>query len=170
MLTIRASNTSDKTHRSENAGEERPRYSGWAGRSFDPVRLRFAPTRMRGAIDPIRRFNVLPCEALAGVPAAAESQIRTRRRWKKADSNYWSLSHESSVELTAGGAMAGNICHVCFRRTPRINLARDSAIAPGQPHPQRQDQKTDEAARALKPRAPPRPRGGNAGACSRSPL
>jgi hypothetical protein len=49
---------------------------------------------------------------------------------------FWSLNQSSSTVLTPD-AMAGHIGHVCFRRAPRINPARDSAIAPGQPHPQR---------------------------------
>jgi len=46
-------------------------------------------------------------------------------------------SNQSSSAVLTPDAMAGHIRHVCFRRAPRINPARDSAIAPGQPHPQR---------------------------------
>ena len=52
------------------------------------------------------------------------------------DSNFWSLIQASSAVLTSD-ARAGHIRHVCFRRAPRINPARDSAIASGQPYPQR---------------------------------
>ena len=45
-------------------------------------------------------------------------------------------SNQSSSAVLTPDAMAGHIRHVCFRRAPRINPARDSAIAPGQPHPQ----------------------------------
>jgi hypothetical protein len=61
---------------------------------------------------------------------------RQTGRWRKPDSNFWSLNQPSSAGVNAG-RHAGHIRHVCFRRAPRINPARDSAIAPRQPHPER---------------------------------
>src|SRR6516162_1391277 len=58
------------------------------------------------------------------------------RRRRKPDSNFWALNHANSVVLTAG-TTAEHICHVCLRRTHRINPARDSAIASGQPPAER---------------------------------
>jgi hypothetical protein len=76
-------------------------------------------------------------------------------RWRKPDSNFWSLNQSSSAVLTPD-AMAAHTRHVCFRRAPRINPARDSAIASGQPHPQRKGRSasslTPGAARASRMR------------------
>ena len=65
-----------------------------------------------------------------------KSSSHRTRRWRKPDSNFWSLNQSSSAGVNAG-RHAGHIRHVCFRRAPRINPARDSAIAPRQPHPER---------------------------------
>src|SRR6202047_3548714 len=46
-------------------------------------------------------------------------------------------SHQPSSAVLTTDAIAGHIRHVCFRRAPRINPARDSAIASGQPYPRR---------------------------------
>jgi hypothetical protein len=79
-----------------------------------------------------RRLSLVP-----GVPAAAESQVRTRFGAGGSRIRTSGPSHQPSSAVLTPDAMVGHIRHVCFRRAPRINPARDSAIASGQPHPQR---------------------------------
>jgi hypothetical protein len=66
---------------------------------------------------------------------------RLERNRKFVDSSLEGAGFEllvpQSVQLCGvnAGRHGGHIRHVCFRRAPRINPARDSSIAPGQPHP-----------------------------------
>ena len=93
----------------------------------------FSTERARSRSSAGYRPATLPLDSLVGSLAACPIPSLS---WRKTDSNFWSLNHNPVRPVLTPAAMAGHIRHVCFRRAPRINPARD-AIAPGQPHPQR---------------------------------
>ena len=72
----------------------------------------------------VLQFARRPAGPVCSRLSAGGSRIRT-----SAPSN--------QLASVSAGRHGGHIPHVCFRRAPRINPARENAIARGQPHPQR---------------------------------